>query len=694
MFEGIRDFFRGSNLEEKKQEDAEKMLRKIENENDPSREAKATFVEHTDAEKGKVIEYNAEYYNNRMENLVTEVQKNEAEKEEKRTGGWFGGISRALEKNDTLRQIKIWGKVIGGSIAAVIGTLGSAGLASPAAFSLGGKYALDGAIEAFQYYGCEKGVGKQIQEAKNKRVELIYKMVELGKDMPRGIMIDRGTDTETTPGENINELLVSLVEKIEEQERKIFDGEQQLAKIRDNFRKIRLGAGLAFGLGTMAYAGLYGMNMGVADYDNGTKAGEIFKSLVTNPTDSHQLRLYLNGVHFMYNAPTELTHQAVQQGFHLTQLTDAAGLKSHMLGGINVPWGKIAGSIAATIGGLTLSSVHDYQQMRQASEYRNYTEKDMKTAYFNMMEKPKEGFGKLNEFASIRKEDDEQVGFAKKLVPDLVFTSQGELKNPIAGEKERTYKIINITGDNVLLAEFDNKNKEVKGSRISLTSQELYAYDKNKLAWIKEAAKTPAGVATPETKTTTNDWQEFLDENGINEEVKQVKIINADTLGLKKDNIYDIRFDADKNKVIFAKNERGKDGKYTVVWKSPILIDLDAFKTEYGKDNKNFGMVTERHEKTKDDKEDEEKPDFENALKEMGGGSSGGIFTLPDVKKAIWQGVAEGIDGFWRVKSYNLVSKKFHLELCNKDNGKLIVGPGAERADVDAKDFVETAKVY
>jgi hypothetical protein len=276
-------------------------------------------------EHGKIQEINSEALNVVLEKYLNSVLDTEREMQERKYGrGWLGRARRWIEESDIGKILKITAKLSMGVLAAA-GIAGTAGLASPLLAAVGGRYALDGVMEAVQYFGFEGRHLQALRQSRCQRVQRVLEAMRLRNEIHRD-SDETAKVADTRPsGRTIQQDLEDIISQLDQIERDIIEHEQGLARVRAWGGGIRFAAGMVVP-GMMLHQFMTnGLALGMQNFDK----------LAIPGAAEHFVRMSSHGVNFAYSAAENL-----------------AGLVgSHTVGAI-APWSAIYASGLGAAGAL------------------------------------------------------------------------------------------------------------------------------------------------------------------------------------------------------------------------------------------------------------------------------------------------------------------------------------------------------
>lgn len=296
---------------------------------------------------------------------LTEIRNKEAEVVENRYGrgmmGAFRGFNQWLHETDLGRTVKISGKIIGGvTMSACAGFLaGTPGIIfSPALAILGKKYAISGAIEAFQYFGGRRRdpdtgqlqIGGRerfrrldLEAARNSRGNL----EALAQDVRD--RFDRGE----FDAEEYRSRMMTVVRGIQQNEEDVLRLDREYEDIRKSNQRVRglvsTGASVALGLFT-------GVPFGIQDLD---KDG-IF----------HSVRGAIDGTRWVNGDAMETAANWWGQFGGVRELVAGVGSNAANLSGSMDQFWQLAGGVGVAMTGLAASTMRELGAFAQGSRAR------------------------------------------------------------------------------------------------------------------------------------------------------------------------------------------------------------------------------------------------------------------------------------------------------------------------------------
>lgn len=222
---------------------------------------------------------------NNVEKYAGGTRAREQERLEQRYGKGFIGKTRAwLNNTGWGRAVKIAGKIVIGTGAAVAATALTGGIgliAAPIIYSLGAKTAIDGALESAQYY-----LGKN--SGRNRRLSMESANAALHAETEKNYVSigERLANGELSQEAAINELN-ELAKAINERETQIVAQENDNIKVEAKQKMIR---GILSTVATIGLGVLGGVPLGIQDFDKDgvehavklTTQGGIFLQNATN----------------------------------------------------------------------------------------------------------------------------------------------------------------------------------------------------------------------------------------------------------------------------------------------------------------------------------------------------------------------------------------------------------------------------
>ncbi len=195
---------------------------------------------------------------------------------EKYGTGWSGKFNRWMNETDRGKVFKIGAKVLGGSAAAIgagmlsgVGIAAASALLAPLMYTMGPKYAIDGALEALQYYlpnswGGERSARLQLLQCKTSAAE------RASAEIAR---IRNGE----IPMEQRGAAIQNLLQQVQEDEARIL---QQQADYQSMQGRHEMQRGLASSLlsltGVGAYGALHGLSINASALGTDGPIGKIF----------------------------------------------------------------------------------------------------------------------------------------------------------------------------------------------------------------------------------------------------------------------------------------------------------------------------------------------------------------------------------------------------------------------------------
>jgi len=319
-------------------------------------------------EKGRVTEINSEYMDMMLEKYLSGVLVAERQLEERKcSGGWLGRVGRFFNETTPGKIIKTGTKVLGGVGLSVAATFGSFGIGSPMALALASRTAADGIGEFAQYFGVgalgikgERHALQEIRDAKNRRAQQILNLMNIRNRIhnDNDRKVEMTGDGEGGPT-SLNAELTEIIQALDIIEGEIRQGESNLAHIRSLGRTLRMVASTAVsgGIvgGMLAHGGL---SMGVQHFGG----------------SGHEVKMFSNGVHFMYHNAGEISDALAQKGAILHTFPHMHGgvvEMSHVLGS-NAPWAEIYGAGMGTAGAVLGTAAYELSDAaKQAGISRN-----------------------------------------------------------------------------------------------------------------------------------------------------------------------------------------------------------------------------------------------------------------------------------------------------------------------------------
>ncbi len=684
---------------------------RYEQDKDTTQKSETYHIENVESDKGKLAEMKGvEFFNERLGKYVSDVDEQEKKVAELENKNWYTKATAWIEKNDIARRIKILGKTIGGATALTAGIIGTGGFLAPALLSLGGKAVVDGAIEFYQYtQGGESRLRQELRDAQISRTAQIIELMKMRKQIQNEDSNTPITGETMINSEALKDSLKRIVDETENQERIIIEKQQEIAKLTEKFAKIRFAAGIATTAATIGYSAIYGINFGMQNFDAGTKGAEYLKDLYGGvASSSHQVKLYSDGFHFMYNNAEHMANQgmaSLTEGRHLidplNNMFNSSQLSgyTHKLAG-TVPWWKLWSSVAGMLGTMGASTYHEYERMQNSKSQKEKVESSLKPVFFSLLKDPKTTYGDIkSEFTtlqanvlgegSVGKKADLLAKFNQELRPDQIIISKGEITNtgPTPTDKDIRYMFIKKEGDKIFLAEINKRGKEVQ--RVVISDEELY----NRIEVKKYVRKTSEINTTSETSSSaTKEDAKWYERNnisagnkieigtGVDLEDEDGNIIPADIYEIESANIpSDEIVIVKKEKVV---NKGTKTEKY-VITSEKLNTAMKA----------NPGSIATYEVKKKESDENKKESNWNNLLDELVDGGKFGeeakkkvnnrsIFKFEgDVKDSSGNDIA----GFNFVIT-GVTNDKVHLAVVNS-NDKIQTGP-ANRGTADKADFI------
>lgn len=235
------------------------------------------------------------------EKVAKEIREREEQRMIERYGeGKIGKMKRWLNETDAGRAVKIGGKIVVGTAAAITaGTLtGGIGLlAAPMVYSLGLKTAVDGGIEAVQYLSKGRNLRLQLEGAKHSMLS------NLGENADKHYeKLMKGEITQQQYNTQVGEIIKGIADQekaiiTQEQGKDVWEKKQ--AKLRAVISSIA-----AVGIGMVT-----GVPLGMQDFDR--------------DGISHAVRFGRHGFNFLYNATEMMGHAGGAIGHTLGHAIDA-----------------------------------------------------------------------------------------------------------------------------------------------------------------------------------------------------------------------------------------------------------------------------------------------------------------------------------------------------------------------------------
>ena len=654
--------------------------------NIPPSEAK--FIEKG-PEKDRVYELNAEFLNQRLENYVEQIHTQEKDRVEKKYGkGLWGKLNRWLEETDLGKGLKVGSKIIGGSVATGTALVGSAGLAAPLALSLGARSVVDGVLEGIQYLR-ERGTIRDLQNLRNQRLTAVYDLAGVRNDIQTALVSAQRETLQVTEGTptSFGIRLENLITRTAQVEEQILNQEKNLNLSQKRWKIGKFIAGLATVGLTTAFMGIYGINMGVKDLDKLKPTveaminGEI-KQLVPYPpgasieqaqallTPSHELRLYLDGLNFVYDKSDIIKEEA-----NVTQIARAGGILTHLVNegwwGSSIPWQMYA-SCVASIAGLSGAAVKEIVDMVKLGKL---SKEDMKAAIMSLRKTPRTTIVGADQEISPK-----VVTPADKFFEDItggeIWTIRGN--NPLApnaGEPENYYKIKSKDDyrNELKIIRINRDSGQEEGNEITISAADFYNLcQKNNNIFNKKGESYDAIIAQEKAQNKTR-WDKWLEDN----DVKQGHILSIDqailnntrgaALDLNSDyRIVDIK--PENGRVILEKEVLINNKKQKI----KIQINLTDLETAIN-NNASHLFIGEEVQLTPSQQQVVNQPEYLNRLRlrveDPNSDLPYNLNSFERIKKQLWQYDPDNNgDRYWKVISQNYAKTRFKIKQFNQNN--------------------------
>lgn len=493
--------------------------------------AKSRHIEEGN-EQGRIIETNAEFINQRLEDYINKIHSQEIKRIEEKYGkGLWGKINRWFEETTIGKSIKIGTKVLGGSIATGAALLGSAGMAAPLALSLGARTVVDGVLECVQYWR-ERNIIEELNDMRSQRVDQAIRLAELRNQILARLnstpLQDKVDIVSNNPANNYERELQQILDETAQVEEIILRQEKNLNLSQKRWKIGRFIAGLATTGATIAYTGIYGIKTGIQDLDklNPTNIPGIGSGNVPYPagidpsqaqaalTPTHETRVYLNGLNFIYN-----NSDKIARGANVTQIERAGGVLSHLVEkgwiGKTIPkslYASVATSLAGIIG-TTTKEVYDMIKLDKISK------KDLDAAILSVRNIPRNTIGGSNQeiatgqSAIIEKENK----FFLSLSKNEIWSINGNPISPNTSDPENFYQINSLDKDRneIKIQQIDKTTGQTQGNEITLNSRQMMQLQNTHSNYYKKIGSSFESYKASQSEKAKSKWNEWLENNHI-----------------------------------------------------------------------------------------------------------------------------------------------------------------------------------